>query len=737
MRTIYTSLYTLGLLLILLSIAGHGHVSEQKTDSVNSEFNIVVTNGVTFSIQVLSEVKEITLPASGKSYSQTEIRAFSTTNLELMGAIKYAIKASISEQLQNSFPSADIITTQELPTYDGSAFIDHYNVTLSPTFFSLNETVNAYELVNGMIDCGANVNYEFSLHALPGWNNTYIFSYPAEITYRKTTGIANQNTITWKILNREGEAPYSMAEMTLADKTPSTEMYNNDSIKATFVMDCRNPKLTRLEILLNVEAINISSQKILPSLFTNMNTIPSDGIRLLIKNHMTTWNDIFLNTLEPASKTVIDSVESSSFNQTLNILFSWDNTTTTECENPYNITNMNSEPPICGAFIDNDVLYRICNLSSRTVFGLVNTGAEIRITSTDVNFGDNLDSLLYRYNGSVIFPSHIFLNNQQNFEWNKTSPIEGEFSSDIAPSYLYQDINTAITIEHESSDINLLSFLTGKIELTVGLFLSETQLRNVSTIPPPLKLPPQISLKYLDANGFRLCVEESVFTNEQIDSFLRNETKDFENRAKAMFPLLQGKAQIDKTSFQRSLQWDGDIAFKNTSNPVEVSSTFHSSYPLSFSFSIFPPGVILSKQNISFTSIPNQSVAYTMVFPEGLSVKINDTLKRAAIQENLDGKLCLLVTFNASEGDVIDIVSISMQPSILYIIGLFLPCFITFFIIIFLLIIVYVIRNRKIQSSDYKNKKLKNNTKGKKREEPEDDDEDVEYTPPKPPPRRR
>ncbi len=736
MRTPYASLCTLSLLIILLCIVITGHASEPTKDLVTCEFKIVVTNGVTFPVQVVADVEEITLSASSNTYSKTEIQSFSTSNPELMGAIKYAIKTTFSEQLRASFPYANIIANQELPTYGASVFSDSYTITLSPTFFLLNETVNVYDFINGMLDCGANIDYTIPLQASFGWNNTYIFDLPEEITYRKTTGTVKQNTITWKISNTDGETPQKIAEYTLADKSPSSEGLINDIIEITFEMDCKDPKQTQLTILLNAEAINITSYNLFPPLFSHINVVPSDGIRLLTENNFTNWNNVYLNTIEPASKTIIDTIQSSSFNQTLDVVFSWDNTTTTDGEELYNITNMNRLPPVRSMLIDKNVTLSICNLSSRAVFGLVNAGADIHITSSDVNFGNNLDALEYSYNGSLILPEHVFLTNQQKFLWNQTSPLEGDFTSDIAPSYTNQDIDTQITIEIENTDMNLLSFFTGKTELTVGVLLSETQLRNVTTLSNHFKLPPQISLTYLNANGFRLCIDESLFSDEQIELFLRDQTYEFENRSKELFPLLQGKAQVDKTAFDHSLLWDGDISSKNDSIPIKVVSTFHSSYPLPFSFLMFPPGINVSKQVISLTGIPYQSVTYSMVFPKGTSVEIFDTLNRAEIKETHDGKKCLVVSFNASESDLVDVISINMKPSILFILGLFVPCIISFIIIIILIVVVYNIRKKRNQFRGSSNKKI--NNKNKKYETNEIEyEEDDDYIPPPPPSRRR
>ena len=724
MRISYANMCILGLFLYLLFIGTAVQSLSTTEDSVTCEFTIDVDTATTFSVHISADVEKITLSASGKTYTKSEIQTLSASNPEIMGAIKYAMKAAFSDQLRNTFPDSDIETSWELPSYTAPLFSDSYNISLSPTFFSLNRTVNAYEFINGLMDCGAIVNYSIPLQASAGWNNTFVVVLPNEITYKKTTGTVKQNRITWKVFNGDGQTPQKTAELALADKYPTSEGFSNESLKVAFEIDCEKPRQPQLSILLNAETIDIASYKVLPSLFSNVKTVPSDGIRLLVENNLTNWDKIYVNTLKPAGEDIISVVESSLFNQTIDAVFSWDNTTTTECTEPFDIISMDSLPPIRGLFTDDTILFKLCNISSRAVFGLVNAGAEVHISSSDVNFENNLNNLKYEYNGSILLPPHVFLNDQQRFQWNQTTPISGNFSSDIAPTYTNQNINTDIIIDVESTDMNLLSFFTGKTELTVGVFLSEVQYRNVTTVPEPFKLPSQINLPYLNADGFRLCVEESVFSDEEIESFLTDQTKIFENHSKELFPLLQGKAQVDKNSFEQSLIWNGDISSMNASEPVKVVSTFHSSYPLPFSFSLLPPGFDVSKQNISFTGIPHQSVTYTLVFPQGTSISINDTLQRAMVSETPEGKKCLVVSFNTSEGDLVDIVTVHMQPSGLFILGLFVPCIISMIITIVLFVVVYIIRKKR------------NRLRGPGGTSETGYEEEEYYVPP-PPPRRR
>lgn len=695
MRPSHASICTIVLVLYSLFILPVATSADVIDDRVSCEFTVDMISGTQLSIEVTADVQRITLSASGNTYTKSDIQTFSTSNPETMGAIKYAIKTAISDQIRGSFPDSEIKTDNALPLFSSPYFSDSYHVSLSPTFFSLNETVNASELINGLLDCDAVINYSIPLKASFGWNNTFVFVLPETLSYKRTTGTVKQEKITWKVFNSDGNTPQRTAEVSLMSTDPSYKMDGNQSIKTTFEIQCQNPKTPQLAVVLNAESVDITPYNPLPPSFSNIITLPSDGVRLLAKNNLITWDDLYTRTLQPFSGHIIDTVEQSSFNQTLDIVFSYDINTTESYDEPFDVSNMDSSPPIRGLFIDENIDLQIFDISSRAVFGCINAGANVSITSLDVNFGEGLDQLNSPFDCLWRLPEHIYLEGSRSFRWDKTTPLAGAFSSDNAPLYTEQNISTDIVIEIESTDMNLLSFFTGRTELTIGVFLSETQQRHATRIPEPLELPLGIVLPFMNADAFRLCIEEGVFDEDDVESFLLEQTNRFENHAKTLFASLQGKALVDKTSFERSLLWDEDISHMNATDPIEIVSTFHSSYPLLFSFSLVPPGFQISTQNITFTGITDQSVTYTIIFPKGTTIDVNDTLGRANVIETPEGKISLVVSFDASEGDLVNTVSVCMRPSGLFIIGLFVPCIISIIITIILLIVIYVIRKKR------------------------------------------
>lgn len=698
--------------------------SAQASDNVISNVLLDVVDGVSFNVLSSADVFEVTLPANGVTYSKSEIQAISSNNPEMMGAIKYAVKDLISDQLEASFPYAVVSSLQELPTYSLGVFSDTYKVQLTNDFFSLNKSVETSDFINGMLDCGAIVNYSFPLRSFDGWNNTYVFQLPSNITYKKTNGDVQQSQITWKVLT-QGAANEKIADVSLNYVNPSFSFFENTTMGVSFILNCTVPDTPILAIQYNAETINIDEYDVIPSFISNVEAIPADAVRLCVLNNFTSWDDIQNRSFRPVHADVKALVESSSFNQSLDMQFSWVNSTTNQIAEPYDKTNMNVLPTVSGRYVDEDIYFSILGLTSRALFGFVNAGAQVTINKDDVNFGGNLERLEYPYSGVLSLPKFVLLEGENEFTWDSNSNISGSFSSENYLTYDSQLINTTILLDVESTDMNLLSFFTGQTELTLGMYLVETQNRHVTSLSEEFFIPSKVNLSLFNADLFRLCVEENVFTADQVNTFLLTMADLFENRTKTLFPTMKGEARSDKDLFEDSLVWDKNISVMDDFSPVIISSSMHSSYPLSFSFALIPPAFAVTPQNLSFEGIPNQDVTYRMVFPKGTTVEIYDTLNRAVLGETDEGRVFFEVSFNASESDLVTNVHCNIHPSGLFIIGLLVPCIISIFITIILFVVVFIIRKkRRMMHSSYQ-------------EEAPKEYEDQEYYVPPPPPSKR
>ena len=68
------------------------------------------------------DVSKLALAASGTVYSKDEIKSISETNPEIMGAVKYALKGLLTDQIKQTFENTDVTVINELPTYENGIF---------------------------------------------------------------------------------------------------------------------------------------------------------------------------------------------------------------------------------------------------------------------------------------------------------------------------------------------------------------------------------------------------------------------------------------------------------------------------------------------------------------------------------------------------------------------------------------------------------------------------------------
>ena len=669
-------------------------IIENRVDAI---IDIEFSTGTAFKINIDMEVSKLTLAASGTVYSKDEIKSISGTNPEIMGAVKYALKGLLTDQIKQTFENADVTAIYELPTYENGIFHDEYDVKLTSKFFKMNTTVDIPNLVNGLLDIGALINYTFNLIADEGWNNTYTIILPDSMKYQRTTGSVEGNRIQWYVKNGEGRQPNLMLEVLIKLDKPTSSELETEDIELDFSLNCSDGKETILTTNVLVKSIDIENYNILPEFISNLKIVPSDGVRLFVENGLTSWDELYEKTIKTVKETTVEKIENSSFNQTLDISFEWDSNTTNNCPIPYNITDMNGIPPIKAVFTDVNVNLETYGISSRALFGLVNAGAQTNISSEDINFGDKLDEIGYPYSISLIMPDDLKLDGENPYVWNHTKPISGEFESDSAVYYYEEKIDKIVEVDVSSTDLNILSFFTGGTQLTFNLFLQEKQNRSITSLPDSLSLPERVSLDFLNSDAFRLCIEENVFDKSSVDTFLKAERQLFEDNAMTIFSGLEIKGSISREEFDESLRWDEDISNMDSEIPIEIVSYAYSAYSIPFKFSFIPPQFEVSNQSYYFYGQQNKNVTYKIVFPQGTTIKIKDTLNKAVIEKTEDGRYYFEISFNISESGLTDVVSCTIVPSILFIIGLFMPCIISLILTIILVIVIYLIRKRKTE----------------------------------------
>jgi hypothetical protein len=675
---------------IFLSFIIIGTVSAEDSieNLVEATFNIEFITGTDLNIIITINAEKLT---TDKTFSADEIKSASPQEL---GALGYLLYIMLESQLAVTFENAEI-KDFEIPKFNGNIFYEELNVSLSSSFFDLDDSVNIDDFINGILDISALVNYSLVLQAEPGWNNTYNVDLGDDLEFKRTTGTPSGKYLVWIAKNWNGAIQNKVAEIQVKKKVPTTQKIESEDIYIGFELDSvetKNPKLITNLILKNID---IRPYNILPDFISNINFLPSDGFRLFIDNGFITWDESYEKTVIPIEEKIFTTIEESPFNQTLDILFNWDEETTIDCLNPYETSNMDYNPPIRAVFADNNIDLQICSISSRAFFGLINSGSLVSISKEDINFGEELNRIGYEYNITIFLPNNLYLEDKNVYTWNGTNPISGDFNSDDSVSYTSEEKNTIIEIEVISTDLNLLSFFTGKTELSFGLNLEGNRNYNVTNVPIELNLPEKVSLNYLNSDAIRLCIEENVFCQNNVNKFLTGETNEFISIFKHLLPGLKTNANANKNLFEDSLQWDGNISDMDAEKPVIVATSANSLYSVSFDFSILPPKFEIPLRTFNFTGLYNQDVMYKIIFPKGIIIEISDPLDKADFGQMDDGRYYIKIMFSAAESNQMVEVSCKMIPSALFIIGVFIPCIVSLFITFILIFVIYIIRKKR------------------------------------------
>ena len=590
------------ILLILLSIITINIASAEDTidNIVTAEFNIGFVSGTSLEIEIIMYPQKLT---TDKTYYTEEIK---TASEQELGAFRLLLFQMLERQLEETFKNADILNFG-MPTFDGVKFNEILNVELTTTYFGLNDSVNTNDFINGVLDMGAIVNYSLNFQVEPGWNNTYMIELGQNLNFKRTSGTLDGDRIRWTVKNWDGNTSSERAELELMMDEPTTPALESEEMPLEFILDSKSGDHTRLITNIYVKSADISIYEVMPSYIYNLKFMPSDGIRLLVINGFITWDKFYEKTINPLKEQIETTIEKSSFNQSLDIVFSWDSETTTDCLTPYEPLNMDNEPSIKAIMTEDEVDFKIYGISSRALFGLINSGAKANISEGDANFGDGFSDIGFEYNITLLLPDGVYLDGEDVYTWNKSIPPSGDFVSDIEPNYNTEEKETFIEIEVEATDLNLLSFFTGKTELTFRLNSKEIRNYNITTVPAEFTLPKKVSLGYMNADAFRLCVEENVFSDDSVTKFLDNEKDRFESVLTQIFPGLKVRGNVNKDVFEVSLKdWDENISNMDFKTPVKTASYAHSSYPVSFDLSFLPPGVEIPTKKFNFSGLPNK-----------------------------------------------------------------------------------------------------------------------------------
>ncbi len=653
----------------------------------------------TLSVEVTLEIEEINV--FDTAYTKEEIAAVAGSNPEILGAIKLRVRDLVKSQLQASFGNATLAAVNQIPEYSSDKFSDEFDVELSSDFFNLSETVDGAAVIAGILDSNGIVTYHMPLSAQTGWNNTYTFSLGSslQLEYANTENVnVPAKKITWAVANWEGLSSSDAAELALQAGDPTSSL-SEEKISLGFVLDTRQVDTTSFTVQIYVESLSLESYHFLPETIKNLPYAPSDTVRLFVENNLLSWEDIYTTTLKGIETLSIAAVERSELNQTLQTTFSFDSETTSNSTQPYNISHMDTNPPIQANIVDPSIDLRLAGATPRAFFGLINAGAQATISKNHLNFGEGLNPAPYNYTIRLHLPSNLTLDNQNPYSWNTSSALKGPLNSTVQPEtpYTNEQIETFIVIDLQKMDLNIQRMFFGNTELTTTLHFDGQTSYAVLKKPSEFSLPEALQITYLNADAFRLCIEESLFPDDEIDLFLSNKKQSFEQLFSQQFSDVPIQSTTDTSVFYNSLSnWDGDISSMDAIIPIEYALHGTALTSLPFSLSLWPPTIELSNQTLTFTGIPGNAVTYEIVFPNGISINAESLQDRTFIKSKKpDGREYVQVSFDLSESSATDTIRFYPSASPLYIFVLFFPCLLSLLLVIFLIVIILLIKRRK------------------------------------------
>lgn len=689
-RPFRTRMYTVSILLMLLvcSLFIPRVSADVQPDSlVDATMTFTYQNGTSFLADISLDVNKIT---TYTTYTKSQI---SSATEEEQGAIQYQLYLMLKDQLNDMFKMPQFADF-EMPVYEGGKFYETLSIHLDTSFFSLLPTIDANALTDGVLDMGATVSYTYPLRAEDGWNVSYVFDLNNLYTlrYADTADVIDDRAI-WTVNNYDGGSSKKTAEMHLASKSPTTVATVED-IDLEFILNTKNNENNSFTESIQIHSLNISNLTTVPEYIKDLSIIPSDGIRLF-SDGLLTWDQIRNYAITKIKNNTIPFIENSSFNQSLDLSFSWDLSTTSNATNPYEIDSMDTEPPIKALLVDDDVKILICDISSTGFFGLLNAGAHSTINESDVSFGDNLSSHPYDYTISLIMPQNISLEGQNPFIWDNSSTIEGTFSSSIASApYTEEDIDTTIHIDVTKIDLDVAGFLTGNNKLLEAITATGEQHLRVVNLPSQLILHDHINISFLNADALRLIIQENILTKTQKQSYINQRLQTYEDLLKQCIGVDE-EPTIDEEAFISSLSWDKDISNMGETPPVVISAYTNSLETIPLTINTIPAELIIPKQ---FYTLPinNQSITYRITMPKGMQISAVSEHNNTIIHgSDSSGRDYIQISYLGSESYANDTIICTLNPTAVFVFNLFLPIILTVILIIILIAVILYFRKKK------------------------------------------
>ena len=698
---------TISLLIVLLmlvnSLPYHVKAGNELTQKnwVDASFNMTFVNATYLKVHITLDAYRLWIYYYG-SCNASKIR-------EIYGqegaAFRQTLYTSVSKIMDSTFPnckkdlgrpwaSATSLSLSNINPYNPPVtFYMDCNVSLNHVFFNSVDMTHFNDFVEGMLDIGATIRYNISLYADIGWNITYNLILPNNMSIVEVKGgsVSNYNTITWKIENWNGDnEKLEKYYIKLKKENPTSDVKKEDT-QLGLEFDMREIDSTNFNGTIYIKSVNASSITSLPAFVSGVSFIPSDGVRLLVMENITSWDKIYSNLFYPLRDN-IESTIRSDIDRNISPIFSVDSSTTRNCTSPYDKSHMDKNPPLT-ATISSKIDLHLFNISSRAFLGFLYSGGIAHITSNDVP----LNGLKYPFSAKIILPFN------KTISWNNNSSLNTNLSYNNTPIYKDEKIERDIDIEIKRMDLDFTDFLTGRSRVDVVTDTEEkTKLYHISAFGV-FTIPDEINISYINSDLIRLCIDEGIFGEKDVNTYIDMEKNISKQHLSQIFDISNIDIFTDRKLFDKSLTWDKNIKEMDDNDPIVIPTCAHISYSAPFNFSIFPFRFDIYNRSIRCIGIPGQKVTYRITFPKDIDVIFNDSLGTAHFNKTVDGKTVIEIVFDGSEGNAESILNYSLRASPLFVVFIFQPCITGTLVVIILVALIIFFRRKRGVPADREN----------------------------------
>lgn len=682
--------------LLIVLILTSFHLSTTKAQDfsiswIDASFRFRFLNGTSLNLELQLDVHNITL--FNRVYGADEIREMHQGE-GAAGVKVFDYSSNILSQIfegcniELGLPRADP-STLDIPK-DADlcnppvTFYIEGNISLSGDFFDFN-LEDIEDIVNGLLDVGAKVTYDFDFLAPPFWNISYIFEIPDNLSIKEVgKGIVSIDgkEVKWEIENWRGKEEKFKDGYLSIQKVEPTYHSQVEEIHSNLVFNLSGIDFTTISITLNVSSLDLSGLVDLPSFIeVDSYVFPSDCIRLLLKYDLIDLQDLENILIDKWINQITDLRNALKRDISFDVYL--DNSTITNCFQPYNISHMDKQPPLVieGKGTPRELLG---NLSTRAVLGIVYSGGEVRLNDDLLN----LDQLRYPFEAEIVLPYG------EIYTWNQSMELNITLNYTSAPRYSMEKKERLIEVNLRSLDLDVLAMFTGKSKVVSNLEIMDCLSIYTISTSSLVSLPEWVNLRIMNSDLFRLLFEEGVLS-EGLNRYIEERMNSSKDILTSLLGQNNLKVYFDEKRFEESLDWDKKLESMDDLHPVNIS--FFSTLPKKarFSFSIIPFSFTIMNESFDCFSIPGENVTYRFIFPKGVEVSFNDSLGISRKGVLNDGREYIEICFPKSEGLVSTTLYYSMKLSPLMILLLFLPIIVMIIIVVAIVSVVLLLKKRR------------------------------------------